>query len=210
MTGARTPLALRERAAAMRPLGQVVVASGAPRHVLVIARVALALVSSSLGCGGAQDMTIGVAAAPRPSSDEWPPPSPLPPDAVTVTNVLASSDGSQVRVRAYLVAVTVPCPVCNVGGRSMPREEVTGRTSRLRGPAPPGCLPCPDPAATISDDGPPASGSPSSAPLRAVAVAGGLQPRHVGHMFVLTGVFHANGANGPELEVTDVRALDGQ
>jgi hypothetical protein len=27
-------------------------------------------------------------------------------------------------------------------------------------------------------------------------------------MFLLTGVFHANGAQGPELEVTDVRALD--
>jgi hypothetical protein len=71
----------------------------------------------------------------------------------------------------------------------------------------PGCLPCPSPAATFSDDGPTASATPS-APLRAVGVAEGLQPRHVGKRFLLTGTFHVKGAMGPELDVTDVRALE--
>ena len=35
-----------------------------------------------------------------------------------------------------------------------------------------------------------------------------VEGRHVGHVFLLTGTFHANGAAGPELEVTDVRALE--
>jgi hypothetical protein len=55
---------------------------------------------------------------------------------------------------------------------------------------------------------PTAAGSSTNPPLRAVGVAGGLQRRHVGKVFLLTGVFHANGAQGPELDVTDVRALD--
>ena len=45
--------------------------------------------------------------------------------------------------------------------------------------------------------------------LRAVGVAAALQPRHIGHSFLFIGVFHAKGPNGPELEVTDIRALDG-
>ncbi|MDB4935740.1 MAG: hypothetical protein JWP87_2712 [Labilithrix sp.] len=177
--------------------------------VTVLAAIAAA------GCGGAPNMEIGVAASPPPrESDEWPPLSQSPPDASTVKAVLGSADGAQVRVRAYLVAVTLPCPACNVDARSTPREELPGRTARPRGPTPPGCSPCPEPAATISDDMPTASptagASVTTPPLRAVAVAGGLQPRHVGHVFLLTGIFHANGAQGPELEVTDVRALDGR
>lgn len=73
----------------------------------------------------------------------------------------------------------------------------------------PGCLPCPAPAATFSDD---ASSDPGSAAprIRATGAAEGLQPRHVGKSFLLTGTFHAGaavGGTGPELEVTDVRAL---
>jgi hypothetical protein len=175
--------------------------------------LALALAPAPLGCGGAQTPEIGVAATPPPrESDEWPPLSTSPADAATVKTVLGSADGARVRVRAYLVAVTLPCPACNVDGRTTSREDLPGHTARPRGPLPPGCLPCPDPAATISDDVPTASPTAASSstnpPLRATAAALGLQPRHVGHMFLLTGVFHANGAQGPELEVTDVRALD--
>ncbi|NVL67919.1 hypothetical protein, partial [Escherichia coli] len=70
------------------------------------------------------------------------------------------------------------------------------------------CTACPPPAVTINDEPPKASASPSSPPLRATGAAEGLQARHVGHLFLFTGTLHANGAQGPELEVTDVRALD--
>lgn len=152
-------------------------------------------------------MQIGVAASPPPSQDdEWPQPAQSPPDAISVKSALEGTDGAQVRVRAYLVAVDAPCPACNVGARSK-HQDLPGRTTRPTAINPTGCLPCPDPVATISDEVPTASGGPKSPPLRAGAAASGLQPRHVGHLFLLTGIFHSNTENGPELEVTDVRAL---
>lgn len=171
-------------------------------------RAALALCLSTFGCGG-QDMQIGVATSPPPSqNDEWPQLAQSPPDAISVKSALECADGAQVRVRAYLVAIAAPCPACNVGARSK-HQDLPGRTTKPTAINPTGCLPCPDPVATISDEVPTASGGPKSPPLRAVGVAGGLQPRHVGHLFLLTGVFHARTENGAELEVTDVRALDG-
>lgn len=133
-------------------------------------------------------------------------------DAVDVRSALVCAEGAQIRVRAYLVAVTSPCPACNVGERSgAPPEGKIGKSppARTRMPDMPGCLPCPAPAATFSDEAPTASATPS-APLRAVGAAEALQPRHVGKSFLLTGTFHAKGALGPELDVTDVRALEGR
>lgn len=172
--------------------------------------LALALSLAISGCGR-QDMQIGVAASPPPSqNDEWPQlVAHSPPDAVGVKSALECAEGAQIRVHAYLVAIAAPCPACNVGARSK-REDLPGRTSKPTAINPTGCLPCPDPVATISDELPTASGGPKSPPLRAVGVAGGLQPRHVGHLFLLTGVFHARAENGPELDVTDVRALEGR
>lgn len=166
------------------------------------AAVALTVSLVALGCGGSQ-----VAAAPAVAAvDAWPDRSKSADDTATVSEALAGADGALVRVRGYLVAVKLPCPACNVGTNRPPREDVAGRTSRPRGPAPPGCLPCPDPAATIGDDPP---GAPSPRPsLRAVGVALALQPRHVGGMFVLDGVLHTKGPDGPELDVKDLRALD--
>jgi hypothetical protein len=178
---------------------------------LRIATVAcVASVFVLVGCGGAQDSQIGVAAPPRPVVDEWPLPAPAqaPPDVSTVRTVVSSADGAQVHVRAYLVATTLPCPACNTGTRKVLREDAIGRTGRPEGPMAPGCSACPPPAVTISDEAPKASASPSSPPLRATGAAEGLQARHVGHMFLFTGTFRANGAQGPELEVTDVRAID--
>lgn len=160
-------------------------------------------------CGGSQDTMIAV--APPPQAEEWPPSVPSAPDAATVKTVLSSVDGAQVRVRAYLVAVTLPCPACNTSlgaRRSSPHEDAIGRA---RPPPPsrgPGCEPCPTPAATFSDEAPKASAGSESPPLRAVGAAEALQARHVGHLFLLTGTFHATGPMGPELEVTDVRAID--
>ena len=173
--------------------------------------LALSLSSSlslvTFGCGG-QDMQIGVAASPPPSqNDEWPQRAIAPPDAITVKSTLEAVDGAQVRVRAYLVAIASPCPACNTGERGK-HQDVPGRTTKPTAMNPTGCLPCPDPVATINDELPTASGGPTSPPLRAVAVAGGLQQRHVGHPFLFTGIFHPRAENGPELEVTDIRALD--
>lgn len=160
---------------------------------------------ASLGCGGGAPSAVSPAA---PSTDAWPPLAALPHDAIGATAALASADGEQVRVRAYLVAVTLPCPACSVGERTgaAPDPRV-GKSRRPPSPSMPGCLPCPNPAATFSDEGPAASAT-SSAPLRAVGAAEGLQPRHVGKVFLLTGTFHAKGPMGPELDVTDVQALD--
>jgi len=175
----------------------------APLALLVLAPLAL------LGCGG-RDMQIGVAASPPPSqNDEWPQLAVAPPDAVTVKSALESVDGAQVRVRAYLVAIASPCPACNTGQRTN-HQDVPGRTTKPTAMNPTGCLPCPDPVATINDEVPTASGGPTSPPLRAVAVAGGLQQRHVGRLFLFTGTFHPRAENGPELEVTDIRALEGR
>ena len=181
-----------------------------PRALALVLALALALALAISGCGG-QDMQIGVAASPPPTqNDEWPQlVAHSPPDAVGVKSALECADGAQIRVRAYLVAIAAPCPACNVGARSK-REDLPGRTSKPTAINPTGCLPCPDPVATISDELPTASGGPKSPPLRAVGVAGGLQPRHVGHLFLLTGVFHARAENGPELDVMDVRALEGR
>jgi len=162
-------------------------------------------------CGGSDRSEIATpAAAPV---EEWPPLATSPADAATVKTVLGSADGAQVRVRAYLVAVTLPCPVCNTSlgqGRSSarPNEGAIGRARAPDTTPGPGCAPCPPPAATFSDEAPRASAAPSSGPLRAVGAAQGLQPRHVGHLYLLTGTFHTNGPQGAELEVTDIRALD--
>ena len=166
---------------------------------------------AAFACGQAHDTMIGARAASS-ASDDWPPVAKSPADAATVKTVLASADGAQVHVRAYLIAVTLPCPACNTNlgqRRSVIRQEGIGR-ARPPPPTPgPGCAPCPPPAATFSDEAPTASAGPAAAPLRAVGAAEGLQPRHMGHLFLLTGTFHPNGDSGPELEVTDVRALEG-
>ncbi len=132
-------------------------------------------------------------------------------DAVTVDTALRSVDGAQVRVRGYLVARTPPCAACNVTGQSDKPQPAApdriGHTARPNGPDMPGCNQCPPAAVTFSDQPPTASPSPSAPPLRAVGVAEGLQARHLGHVFVLTGTFHPRGEQGPELDVTDVRAI---
>lgn len=167
------------------------------------------------GCGTGDRSQIATPASSASPVEEWPPLAQSPTDASSVKSVLASADGAQVRVRAYLVAVTLPCPTCNTSlgqGRSSPRPN-EGAIGRARAPtaAPgPGCSPCPPPAATFSDERPTASAAPESSPLRATGAAEGLQPRHVGHLFLLTGTFHAKGAQGAELEVTDIRALEGR
>jgi hypothetical protein len=132
----------------------------------------------------------------------------LPADAIDVRSTLACAEGAQIRVRAHLVAVTLPCPACAAGERTgAAPAPIIGKSRRPRPPDMPGCLPCPSPAATFSDE-PPTASVTASAPLRAVGAAEGLQPRHVGKLFLLTGTFHAQGALGPELDVTDVHALD--
>ena len=180
-------------------------------HGACLASVAFVALTLS-ACGGDSRSQIAMPAA-APPVEEWPPRSTSPADAATVKTVLGSADGAQVRVRAYLVAVTLPCPACNTSlgqGRSAPRPN-EGAIGRARAPATtpgPGCAPCPPPAATFSDEAPKASAAPSSGPLRAVGAAEGLQARHVGHVYVLTGTFHVNGPQGAELDVTDIRAVD--
>lgn len=171
------------------------------------------LPASGISCGGAAaDSQIGVTPRPAVSVADWPPVATSPGQTVTVKDALGCADGAQIRVRGYLIAVTPPCPACNVRGQgsSAKEEDRIGKTARPRGPDMPGCAPCPAGAATFSDEGPTASPSPASAPLRAIGGAEGLQARHVGHLFVLTGTFRARGELGPELEVTDVRAIDGR
>ena len=170
--------------------------------------VALASFAAS-GCGAGKDMDVVV--VPSQASNEWPAPAIAPPDASTVRDVIASAEGAQVRVRAYLVAVNLPCPACNNGlgaRKATPREENIGRARPREATVGPGCAQCPAQAATFSDEGPKAAASGEAPTLRAVGVAEGLQPRHVGHAFLLTGTFHAKGPNGPELDVADVRALE--
>ena len=163
----------------------------------------IALLLCALGCGGSQVGAVKAVAA----DDAWPDRASSGGDTATVSEALAGVDGAHVRVRGYLVAVKLPCPSCNVGTNRPPREDVAGHTSRPRGPAPPGCLPCPDPAATFGDDPP---GAPSPRPsLRAVGIALALQPRHVGGMFLLDGVLRTTVPGGPELDVKDLRALAG-
>jgi hypothetical protein len=176
-----------------------------------LAGLLLALSLSLAGCGGGDGYKANIAGLPDPVGEAWPALTPWPLESSSVEEVLAGPDGAQVHMIAYLVAVKVPCPLCNVGTNRPPREDIAGHTARPRGPAAPGCLPCPDPAATVGDGAPnaPEAASSARAHLRAIGVAAGLQPRHVGRSFLFVGVFHAKGANGPELEVTDVRALDG-
>lgn len=168
---------------------------------------ALALGSMCCGGGGVGEPLVP-AAAPRDPT--WPSPGVAPPDALDVRAALSSLesvDGAAVRVRAYLVAVTLPCPACAVGERTAKAPEpAVGRSRRPRLPDMPGCLPCPTPAATFGDRA--SLGADDAEPrLRATGAAEGLQSRHVGKAFLLTGTFHARGVQGPELEVTDVRAL---
>ena len=191
--------------------------SGTPRLRLSLGARALGLSLALLACGGAaaKDMEVGV--TPRKSVGalgDWPPVANAASDvadAVTVDTALRSVEGAQVRVRGYLVARTPPCAACNVSGQSdkpqPPAPDRIGRTARPTAPDMPGCNQCPPAAVTFSDQRPTASPSPSLPPLRAVGVAEGLQARHLGHVFVLTGTFHPRGAQGPELDVTDVRAI---
>lgn len=182
---------------------------------LRVGGVCLALVL--LGCGGPTAPPIEVGVTPRRSVGElgdWPPvatDATAVADAVTVDTALRSVEGAQVRVRAYLVARTPPCAACNVTGqseRTLPRgPDRIGRTQRTNAPDLPGCNQCPPAAVTLSDQPPTASPAPASSPLRAVGVAEGLQARHVGQLFLLTGTFHPRAEQGPELDVTDVRAL---
>jgi hypothetical protein len=185
---------------------------GSARVARVARSVALAaIVGASAGCGGpAEEASIGRAKAPvlsARSGDEWPVrATSVPADTVDAKGALASPDGAQLHVRAYLVAVTLPCPACNVS-RATTRSDPRG--------TPPGCAPCPPPAVTFAD-APPLSrasdparhASDGAAPLRAIGGAEGLQARHVGQRFLLTGTYHASGEGGPALDVTDVRALD--
>lgn len=170
--------------------------------------VALAFALCALGCGGAAPQPLaGMSGVSAAASPDWPAVAELPPDAIDVSAALASEEGAQIRVRAKLVAVTLPCPACNAGERreTAPAPKV-GASPRPTPRTMPGCLPCPSPAATFRDDTTSAAATPS-APLRAVGVAEGLQGRHVGSEFVITGTFHASGPGGPELDVSDVRAL---
>jgi hypothetical protein len=186
-----------------------------PDGVKLALGIALAMLLSS--CGNSKEPAVGLAGSPAPrQDDEWPAHVTAPPDAVPIKAVLGASDGAQVRVRAYLVATTLPCPVCNtsLGEQHTPKrqqEDVVGRARQQPSTPGPGCAPCPTPAATFSDEAPKGSGGAAaeSAPLRAVGSAEGLQKRHIGKIFLLSGTFHANGAFGPELDVTDVRVLDG-
>ena len=128
----------------------------------------------------------------------------------TVKSALESADGAQVRVRAYLVAVDAPCPACNVGAPA--RSTKTCSVERRRATArstPTGCLPCPDPAATISDEVPTASAraeEPDAPRGRGGgrAAASSRRPPLPAHRRVPR---HGR-ESGPELEVTDVRAID--
>jgi hypothetical protein len=164
-------------------------------------------------CGGSKDAAVGESSVP-PSrqSDEWPARATAPPDAASVKTVLDSADSVPVKMRGYLVAINVPCPVCNteLGSPRSGKAHDTGigRSRKTETPAGPGCVPCPTPAATFSDDPPKKAASPDSAPIRAVGAALGLQPRHIGHVFLLTGTLHTNGAAGPEIDVSDVQILD--
>ena len=147
-----------------------------------IGLAAAGLMLSLAGCGGVDGYKANIAGLPDPVGEAWPALTPWPLESATVEEVLASPDGTQVQMIAYLLAVKVPCPPCNVGTNRPPREEVTGHTSRPSGPAPPGCLPCPDPAATLGDRSLNASEATSSAParLRAVGVAAGsLRPHEL-------------------------------
>jgi hypothetical protein len=179
------------------------------RRLLRLAALA-ATMGASVGCGAAaEDTSIGRAKPPvlsARSGDEWPMrASSVPADTVDAKGALASLDGAELHVRAYLVAVTLPCPACNVS-RATTRSDPRG--------TPPGCAPCPPPAVTFADAPPARASSPSQRPadapppLRASGGAEGLQARHVGQRFLLTGTFHATGEGAPVLEVTDVRALD--
>jgi hypothetical protein len=172
-------------------------------RALVTRLAALALLASAVGCGGSP-----VAPAAPPVTETWPAPAPLPADAIDVRAALASADGAELHVRAYLLAVTLPCPACRAGERTGTRPDLpAGKSSHTRAPRLPGCLPCPSPAATFSD-APSAAANDQHAPLRAVGAAEGLQKRHVGKPFVLTGIFHGDGPSGPELEVTAIDAVE--
>lgn len=141
--------------------------------------------------------------------DVWPPVAAEDPtDAMTADAALRALDGATIKVRAQLVALAPPCAQCNVSterGESTAEDDRIGRTNRDRGPTHPGpnlpgCVPCPGAAVTFAD-------VPGAPPLRVTGTAEALQKRHVGHVFVLTGTFHARGESGPELETTDVRAI---
>lgn len=176
------------------------------RALLALAFV-LAFTPGVVSCGGGNSQ---IAANGATADDEWPAPSTAPSDAVSVKTALACADGAHVRVRAFLVAVTSPCPPCSAGeSRTATPDPRIGKSAPTRRRDMPGCLPCPKAAATLSDELPTAKAAlgPDHAPLRAVGVAEALQTRHVGKSFLLTGTFRANGEAGPELDVTDVRAL---
>ena len=169
-----------------------------------------------LSCGGGAglDAQVGETRRRAVTVSEWPLPVAAPAEALSVQTALGATDGAQIRVRGYLVALSPACPACTVvgaHGRSTPEEDRIGKTARPRGPEVPGCPPCPPAGVIFSDEpaGASASRSPASAVVRAVGSAEGLQARHLGRPFLLTGTFHARGAGGPELDVSDVRAVEG-
>ncbi|HSO31776.1 MAG TPA: hypothetical protein VLT33_04655 [Labilithrix sp.] len=179
---------------------------------------ATALAVALLACGGAaaQDLEVGV--TPRKgvaAIGDWPPVvAAAEGEALTVETALRSVEGAPIRVRAYLIARTPPCAACNVTGQSEATvkrpEDRIGKTARSRGPEMPGCNQCPPAAATFGDQpATAASPSPASPSLRAVGAAEGLQARHLGHLFLLTGTLRPRGEQGPELDVTDVKAVEG-
>jgi hypothetical protein len=196
----------------MRARERVITLAALLRARSVAAAAPLLVGALALGCGASKDIIVDSpgSAAGR---DEWPAPATSPPDAASVNTVLGAADGAEVRVRAYLIAINLPCAPCNTtlgAHHEAPHEEGIGHARASLPVAGPGCDPCPPPAATFSDDRPKAAALNNSPPLRATGGAEGLQARHVGHMFLLTGIFHAAGRSGPELEVTDVRALADQ
>jgi len=163
------------------------------RSALALARLrstrVFLLLLCGAGCGaGGSDVSVQSPNGPAPL-EEWPSPSTIPADAIRVKELLASPDGSQVRVKAYLVASAPPCAPC------------------VAPPPPATCAPCPTPAATFSDDVPGSAIRPASATLRAVGLAGNLATRHVGRLFLLSGTFRIAGGQAPELQVSDIRAL---
>ena len=173
---------------------------------------------ASLACRGsppALDSAVGATPRPAVKVADWPPLATSPAEpAVTIEAALGSAEGAQIRMRGYLVALSPACPRCNVVGpglRAASREQDRiGRTARPGGESfLPGCAPCPPAAATFSDEALGGSQSTVSSKLRAVGAAEGLQPRHLGHVFVLSGTFHARADQGAELDVNDVRAIEG-
>ena len=169
-----------------------------------------ALACSRAELRGAGPGTIGETPRPAVTVAEWPPVATSPADAVDREG-RARLRGRRADPRARVsrrdhAAVSgvqhradsagEPTKEARSGradrrGRALP---TAGAARRARRPRPPSATRFPDLRA-------------ASAPLRAGG-AEGLQARHVGHMFLLT-ARSTRGPAGPELDVSDVRALEG-